>query len=228
MNGNRLKSVFTNNIQIFLHLNGSRNATGIHLGIVFQFFGQIAFDNHIRHAKMTAGFQYPFDFGKRFPFVWHQIQYAIGNHHVKLIIFQRHIFDVAFDEFHILKAEFGIVFTGFLQHGIGKINADHPTGFPHEGSGNKTIVTCSASQIEHTVALVDGRKLGRNAASQSQIGIFMIPFQLAVVFTEYGIIDRRTTPANAAAGSFVLFFRLPGNHCVSVFNNGFDIFFHKN
>ena len=106
VNGNRLKSRFPNDIQILLHLDGSRYATGIHFGIVFQLFRQIAFDNHIRHAKMTTRFQYPFNFGKRFPLVGHQIQYAIGNHHVKLIIFQWHIFDVAFDKFYILKAEF--------------------------------------------------------------------------------------------------------------------------
>jgi hypothetical protein len=54
----------------------------------------------------------------------------------------------------------------------------------------------------------------------------VITFQLAVVFTENGVIDGRTASANAATGSFVLFFRLLGDQCVRVFDNGFDIFFH--
>ncbi len=54
----------------------------------------------------------------------------------------------------------------------------------------------------------------------------MIAFQLTVIFTENGVIDGRTTSANAATRSFVPFFRLLDNQRVSVFDNGFDIFFH--
>ena len=160
--------------EIDLFLNRTRYTSRIHLSRFFQCIGQSTHQHYIRDAEVATWFQYPVYFLKYSMFVRNQVQYTIAHHYISHIRCDRHVFNITLPEFNIVEAPCFSIFSGFLNHRAGKINADHfssGTGFM---ACNKTIISCTAAKINHEITFLDSGKLCWQSASKSQICIGIV------------------------------------------------------
>src|SRR5690554_70948 len=139
------------------------------------------------------------DFGEGLGLVGDKIEHAIADDDIKGVVFKGHGFNVALHKLNVSYSGFAEILPGFQNHGLGEIQSRYPATFSGLPAGYKTVVASPAAQIEHGIALLDGRKRGGYSTSPVQVGGLQVADLFAIVFTENAVIGRLATRRFAAA-----------------------------
>ena len=112
-------------------------------------------------------------------------------------------FDIALSEFDIAVAEFVCIGARAIDHRRCEIDADDMAGCTGFSTGYKAIISCAAAEIDHDVPLFDLGKFSGQPATEAEIGIWSIAFELAVVIG-HDVVHISSAAAGATACSFVV------------------------
>src|SRR5690554_7918868 len=140
------------------------------------------------------------DFGEGLGLVGDKIEHAIADDDIKGVVFKGHGFNVALHKLNVSYSGFAEILPGFQNHGLGEIQSRYPATFSGLPAGYTTVVASPTAQIEHGIALLDGRKTGEYSTSQFQVGGLHLAVLSGILFTEHAVIVRPATGTAAAAG----------------------------
>src|SRR5690554_4168377 len=124
------------------------------------------------------------DFGEGLGLVGDKIEHAIADDDIKGVVFKGHGFNVALHKLNASYSGFAEILPGFQNHGLGEIQSRYPATFSGLPAGYKTVVASPAAQIEHGIALLDGRKGGRQATAQTEVCGLQVACLIGIIFTE--------------------------------------------
>src|SRR5918998_2828055 len=123
-------------------------------------------EDYVRDGEASSRPKDPVGLGDDLRLVRREVDDAVGDHHIDVLVWQRHVLDVALEELGVLQASLRLVLAGELQHLIGHV---HTVGFTSGGDPpgrEQHVYAPAATEVEHYLTGRERRQGGRVAAPQ--------------------------------------------------------------
>src|SRR5215212_242675 len=139
---------------VLVLLQSSRDASAPCLHAPNQFGREPALvtqEHHVRDGEPASRLEDPQRLGDHLWLVRREVDDAVGDHHVHVILWQRYVLDVSLDELDVLHPSFCLVLLRQRKHLVGHVQPVSLAARGHSLGREQHVYAASAAQVQHVL-----------------------------------------------------------------------------
>ena len=126
-------------------------------------------EHDIGDHQAAARFEHPEGFPENPLFGRGQVDHAVGDDDIDLVVRHREVLDLSQAEFHVREIPLPGISSGLVEHLRGHVDADHLTAFPHLPGGQKTVESRARAKVQDDFAFPEGCERQGISAPEPQV-----------------------------------------------------------